>query len=64
MASLAEQITGREPPDTSGSLFAVDRDAIYIERGSAVYKWDGRRETNDGTPKQVLATLMLHWSNR
>jgi len=61
---VCEEVTGRKPRDTSGTLFAVGPDAVLIERGSAVYRWDGRREENMGTPKQALSTLMIHWSNR
>lgn len=59
-----ESITGRKPPQWEGYLFAIQGDAIWIERDGQVFKWDGRRETNDGSPKQVLASLMLQWSNR
>ena len=57
-------ITGRKPPHWDGYLFAMQGDAIWIERDGQVYRWDGRRETNDGSPKQVLASLILQWSNR
>ena len=57
-------ITGRKPPQWDGYLFAIQGDAIWIEREGQVYRWDGRRETNDGSPKQVLASLVLQWSNR
>lgn len=58
------QITGREPQKWDGTLFALQGDAIWIEHQGQIYKWDGRRETNDGSPKQVLASLVLQWSNR
>ncbi|MBN2800162.1 MAG: hypothetical protein JXX28_13565 [Deltaproteobacteria bacterium] len=64
IAATAEEITGRAPRDTSGTLFAVTGDAIFVQRGNRVYRWDGRHETHDGNPKQVLATLVLNWSNR
>jgi hypothetical protein len=57
-------ITGRKPPHWDGTLFAIQGDAIWIERKGEVFRWDGRRETNDGSPKQVLASLVLQWSNR
>lgn len=57
-------ITGRKPPHWDGYLFAIQGDAIWTEREGQVYRWDGRRETNDGSPKQVLASLVLQWSNR
>lgn len=64
IADVAVAVTGRAPPDTSGELFAVDRDAIYIQRGRWVYKWDGRRERKEGNPTQTLATLAVSWHNR
>lgn len=61
---VCEAVTGAAPRDTSGTVFAVQGDTVWIERGKDVYKWDGRRETNDGRPKQVLASLALRWSQR
>lgn len=61
---LAVAITGRAPADTSGELFAVDHDAIYIQRGKWVFKWDGRRERQEGNPRQTLVTLALGWHSR
>ncbi len=63
VADAAIRATGRPPPDPSGKLFALESDAIWILRGRRVYKWDGRRERDDGNPKQVLASLTLRWSN-
>jgi molybdenum cofactor biosynthesis protein B len=57
-------VTGSAPADTDGELFAVQGDAVWFLRGSSVIRWDGRKEHNDGNIKQVLATLVLHWSNR
>ena len=61
---ICEAIVGQAPKDTSGVLFAIQGDAVWIQRGYTVFRWDGRREINDGMPKQVLASLTLHWSNR
>jgi molybdopterin adenylyltransferase len=61
---VCEAIVGRAPKDTTGVLFAIQGDAVWIQRGYTVFRWDGRREVNDGTPKQVLSSLTLHWSNR
>ena len=64
IGDVAEAITGRRPGDEDGALFAVEGDAVYIQRDNTVYKWDGRREQNAGNPKQALASLVLGWSNR
>jgi hypothetical protein len=64
IATVAEAVTGRAPKDTSGKLFAIQGDTIYVRRGGAVYSWDGRKERNEGTERQVLASLVLRWSNR
>lgn len=62
--AVAKQATGRAPPDTSGTLFAMQEGAVWILRGRRVVHWDGDREKDDGNPKQVLSSLTLHWSNR
>ncbi len=61
---LCDAITGRTPKDSDGEVYAIQGDTVWIQRGSKVIRWDGRREFDDGSPKQVMATLMLHWSNR
>lgn len=59
----AVRATGRPPGSSEGKLFALESDTVWILRGRRVFKWDGRRERDDGNPKQVLASLTLHWSN-
>lgn len=61
---VCEKVTGRAPPDTSGQLFAMTGDVVWILRGNKVIRWDGRAERDDGNPKQVLATLILDWHAR
>lgn len=61
---VAEQITGRPPPGTTGSLVAVTGDAVWFERDGRVVRWDGQREREDGSVKQALASLVLDWSQR
>lgn len=63
VADAATRATGRAPSDTSGQLFALESDTVWILRGRRVFKWDGRRERDDGNAKQVLASLTLRWSN-
>jgi molybdenum cofactor biosynthesis protein B len=64
IAAIAEAVTGREPPEPGGSLFAIEGDAVYILRDNQVYRWDGRREQQHGNIKQALASLVLAWSQR
>jgi hypothetical protein len=61
---VCEAVVGKAPPDTSGGVFAVQGDTVWIHRGNRVYQWDGRREVEAGTPKQAITSLALHWSNR
>jgi molybdopterin adenylyltransferase len=64
VAKVCEAVTGRVPKDTSGELFAVQGDQVVLQRGSRAIRWDGVKEKDDGTLKQVLATLVLDWSRR
>jgi hypothetical protein len=61
---VAEEITGRAPKSPDGKLFAVQGDAVWIQRANRVIRWDGAKEHDEGTPKQALASLVLAWSNR
>ena len=60
---LAEARLGRPPP-TDGELFAIDHDAIYLQRGSDVTRWDGQSQERQGTESQAIASLLLRWSQR
>jgi hypothetical protein len=64
VAGICEAVAGRAPRDTTGQLFAVQGDAVWIQRGTRAVKWDGAREVDDGTLKQALASLVHHWSQR
>jgi hypothetical protein len=64
LKEVCEAVVGKAPAEPSGNLFAVQGDMVWIQRGKRVVQWDGRREVEAGTPKQVIATLALHWSNR
>jgi molybdopterin adenylyltransferase len=64
-AAVSEQIAGRPWPRTDGdTLFAVTGDTVWVLRGRRVLRWDGRSERDDGTPTQVLVSLLLDWSGR
>jgi hypothetical protein len=47
-----------------GTLFALDGSAVYTRREAKVWSWDGRKERDEGSPGQVLASLLLRWSQR
>lgn len=64
VASICEAVTGTVPRDATGTLFAVAGDAVWFERAGSVMRWDGRKLSDEGFPKQVLARLALQWSNR
>ena len=64
VGKICEAVTGRAPKDTSGELFAVQGDQVVIQRGSRAIRWDGVKDKDDGTIKQVLATMVLDWSRR
>jgi hypothetical protein len=59
----AEHLTGRVTPH-GGELYAVDAASVHVLRDRHVWRWDGRRETDEGTPAQALASLLLQWSQR
>lgn len=64
VGATCEAITGRAPRDLSGEIYAVQGDTVWVQRDRRVVRWDGRKEFDDGTPNQVLASLVLHWSQR
>jgi len=61
---LCEAVTGSSPRRATGTVTALDGEAVWYERDGKVYHWDGGREHEDGTANQALATSILHWSNR
>lgn len=63
LAGVAEGRVARAPAPAD-ALFAVETDAIYLERDGRVHRWDGRRETEQGSRSQALASLLLRWSQR
>lgn len=64
IGAVAEAVVGVAPKDVSGELLAVQGDAVFLQRGTRGIKWDGHRDRDEGTIKQVLATLALDWSRR
>lgn len=63
MGRTATEVTGADYPD-NGRLFAVDHDAVFVMDGQSVHRWDGRRQTAQGSPSACMASLMLTWSQR
>jgi len=61
--ATAKAITGREPM-TDDPMFAVDQDRVWLRRGERAIRWDGSTERDDGTTRQVLATLLTEWHQR
>lgn len=64
VAEVAERITGSAPKRAEGRVFAVSGDTVWIERDQRVFRFDGRSERDEGTPAQVLASLVLDWHAR
>lgn len=62
-ADVAASVTGRAPKGDD-PLFAVSGDAVWLRRGERAVRWDGRAERDDGTCKQVLASLLMDWHQR
>ncbi len=60
---VSVELVGARPPGW-GRLFALEGDAVYVERDGRIHRWDGRRETPVGTIGQALASLVLRWSQR
>ncbi len=55
--------TGRAAPQP-GRPLALSGGSVYLERDGRVVRWDGSRLREEGSVKQVLATLVLEWSQR
>jgi molybdenum cofactor biosynthesis protein B len=55
--------TGREAP-VSGSLFAVEGDAVHVLSDGRVVRWDGTRVGAPQPPAAALGSLVLTWSQR
>lgn len=60
---VCERLVGAPPP-ADGELFAIENDAVYLLRDRKVWRWDGRRESDQGTPAQCIASLLLRWSQK
>lgn len=63
LEAIAIARTGRVPPEP-GRLFALSEGVIYLERDGRIARWDGRRLREEGSARQVLASLVLEWSQR
>lgn len=64
VVEVAEQVTGQAPRHPEGRVFAVGGSTVWIERNGRVFRFDGRKERDEGSPGQVLATLVLDWHAR
>lgn len=64
VSDACAQLSDRMPKDVSGELFAVQGNAVWIRQGGRVMMWDGRSVKSEGTEKQALARLFLHWSQK
>ena len=64
LMELSKEITGRFPPKTDATVFAIDSRSMYYESAGTIYQWDGKKERNVGNPNQALSTLLLQWSQR
>ncbi|MFZ5480990.1 MAG: MogA/MoaB family molybdenum cofactor biosynthesis protein [Myxococcota bacterium] len=52
------------PYQGSGQLFAVENASVYVTDGKRVSQWDGRNLAGAEPVGTVLASLLLHWSQR
>ena len=55
-------LTGRT--NKGDRIIAVESKAVYIQRNNDIVRWDGRRESDMGTIRQAIASLVLQWSQR
>lgn len=63
VAEVSQARCGR-PCDQEGSLFAVEAGAVWIQSGSKVRKWDGKRLGQPESAGATLGSLLLNWSQR
>ncbi len=61
--ALILRTTGR-PWRRTGTLFALEPSCIRLLSEGRIWRWDGRRERDEGPPAAALASLLLHWSSR
>jgi len=52
------------PYPSDGELVAIEGRTVYARRGDVTYAWDGRRARDEGSMKQLRASLLLSWSQR
>ncbi len=56
-------VAGRPSP-IHGAVIAVEGARVWQRDGEKTASWDGHRVVDAGTPKQLLATLVLGWASR
>ena len=55
-------LTGRT--NKGDRIIAVESKSVIFQRNNDIVRWDGRRESDMGTIRQAIASLVLQWSQR
>ena len=63
ITEISLERTNAIPPQKK-NLFALDHKMLYFSTDREIISWDGRKRQSVGQAKQVLASLLLHWSQR
>ena len=62
LEQVCMQHTGRT--NNGDAIIAIEPRVVYIQRNNDIVRWDGRRESDMGTIRQAIASLVLQWSQR
>lgn len=60
VAEVADVVTGAVAP-AGGSLFAVGKGVVYVERDGRLFRWDGSTERDLGPVVQAASALVQEW---
>ena len=63
LEAQSRRVTGAPYP-SDGELVAVEGRTVYARRADVIFAWDGRRARDEGSLKQLRASLLLQWSQR